>query len=142
MCRDAAHDPSATIIRLVVGPLGQLVDCSRSYKPSRALTDKIIARDRHCTFAGCYRKAGRCELDHLIPFNGHNTTEDNLHSTCCRHHHLRHDAGWTPKQRPDGTTEWTSPTGRKYEKPPDPYPAAEPQPPPEEPEPDEDPPPF
>lgn len=142
LCRDAVNHPTATTIRFVVNPLGELVDCSTAYKPSQALTDKIIARDRRCTFTSCYPKACRCELDHIEPFNGHNTVEDNLQPLCCRHHHVRHDAGWTPKRRDDGVTEWTSPTGRVYEKPPEPYPGTEPQPPPPKPKPDEDPPPF
>jgi hypothetical protein len=60
---------------LVVDPLGQLVDCSTSYKPTQELTDKIILRDRTCTMIGCHRAACRCELDHVEPFDGTNTIE-------------------------------------------------------------------
>jgi hypothetical protein len=41
---------------------------------------------------------------------------------CPRHHHCKHEGGWTVHRRPDGVTEWTSPTGRTYEKPPDDWP--------------------
>jgi hypothetical protein len=74
LCRDALADPTATIRRLVLDPLGQLVDCSTSYKPSQQLTDKIILRDRICTMIGCYRAACRSELDHVEPTTTANTT--------------------------------------------------------------------
>jgi hypothetical protein len=43
-------------------------------------------------------------------------------SPCCRHHHLKHDAGWTPWRLEDGSIEWTSPTGHKYVEPQATYP--------------------
>ena len=41
---------------------------------------------------------------------------------CCRHHHCKHQAGWTPQRLPDGSIEWTSPTGHTYVEPPATYP--------------------
>jgi hypothetical protein len=115
VCREAVCDPMVTIRRLVIGPLGELRDCATSYRPSKALTDRIVGRDRTCRFPHCNRKAEGCELDHITPFNGRNTTEANLHALCRRHHHLKHEAGWRVRRR-EGTTEWTSPTGRHYVK--------------------------
>ncbi|HZZ95731.1 MAG TPA: DUF222 domain-containing protein [Jatrophihabitantaceae bacterium] len=122
LCREAIHDPSATIRRLVIGPLGELLDCSTVYEPSQALTDKIILRDRTCRMPGCNRKACTCELDHITAFDGTNTIETNLHALCCRHHHAKHDYGWHVQVDQDRTTRWTGPAGRKYVKPPDPWP--------------------
>jgi hypothetical protein len=134
LCREALADPTATIRRLVIGPLGELVDCSTVYEPSQALTDKVILRDRTCRMPGCNRKACTCELDHIVPFDGTNTIEANLHALCCRHHHAKHDS-WHVEAGDDRITRWTSPTGRTYDKPPDPWPESpllnpQPEPPP------------
>lgn len=89
------------------------------HRPGMRLSAYLRRRDRTCRFPGCRRNAARCEIDHVSPFNGDNTVPENLHCLCPRHHHLKHEAGWTVDRRPDGTTAWQSPTGRKYEKPPD-----------------------
>jgi hypothetical protein len=139
LCREALADPSATIRRVVIGPLGELVDCSTVYEPSQALTDKVILRDRTCRMPGCNRKACTCELDHIVPFDGTNTVETNLHALCCRHHHAKHDYGWHVDVDEDRVTRWTSPTGRQYVKPPDPWPESpllNSQPPPDDSDPD------
>ncbi|HZZ97486.1 MAG TPA: DUF222 domain-containing protein [Jatrophihabitantaceae bacterium] len=70
LCREAVQDPSATIRRLVIGPLGELLDCSTVYEPSQALADRVILRDRTCRMPGCNRKACTCDLDHVVPFDG------------------------------------------------------------------------
>ena len=146
LCREALADPSATIRRAVIGPLGELADCSTSYEPSQALADRVILRDRTCRMPGCNARTCTCELDHIVPFDGTNTTETNLHGLCCRHHHAKHDYGWAVDVDEDRVTRWTSPNGRRYTKPPDPWPESpllapllnpEPEPPP-----DPDPPPF
>jgi hypothetical protein len=141
LCRDTLADPTATIRRAVIGPLGQLLDCSTVYEPSQALTDRVILRDRTCRMPGCNRRACTCELDHIAPFDGTNTIEANLHALCCRHHHGKHDYGWHVEVGEDRITRWTSPTGRAYEKPPDPWPESpllnrQPEPPPDESDPD------
>lgn len=89
------------------------------YRPSAKLRRRIEQRDRTCRFPGCSRRASRCEVDHIVPFNGHNTVLQNLHCLCPRHHHMKHEAGWSVQRESNGTTDWTSPTGRRYAKPPD-----------------------
>jgi hypothetical protein len=137
LCRNTLADPTATIRRLVIGPLGELADCSTVYEPSRALTDRVIQRDRTCRMPGCNRKACTCELDHIVPFDGSNTVEANLHALCCRHHHAKHDYGWHVDVGNDRIARWTSPVGRKYEKPPDPWPESPLLNPPAQPPPDD-----
>jgi hypothetical protein len=56
-----------------------------------------------------------------VPFDGSNTVEANLHALCCRHHHAEHDYGWHVEVGDDRITRWTSPAGRTYAKPPDPW---------------------
>ena len=97
-------------------------DAPSRYRPSARLWRHVVTQHRTCRFPGCTRRASRAELDHIVAYDGTNTVEANLHPLCTRHHHCKHEGGWTVRRRPDGTTEWTSPTGRKYEKPPDDWP--------------------
>lgn len=89
------------------------------YHPSAALDRWIRRRDGRCRFPGCNRPAAHCDLDHRDPFapnnpTGGRTTAANLHALCRHHHRLKHRGGWTIRRNPDGTTTWTSPTGREY----------------------------
>ena len=124
VARRIAADQTGTWRRLITDPMGRLLDYGRStYRPPKDLADHVIARDRTCRFPNCNRRAGRCELDHATGWeNGGETNEANMHTLCSRHHHGKHDAGWQPKRLPDGSTEWTSPTGHRYIEPPATYP--------------------
>ncbi|SHH53578.1 HNH endonuclease [Jatrophihabitans endophyticus] len=91
IARAIAADPSGTWQRLLTDPVGQLVDCSRRYRPAAPLAEFVMARDRTCRFPRCPRPARRTELDHQIPWeDGGTTTADNLECLCSRHHHLKH----------------------------------------------------
>jgi Domain of unknown function (DUF222) len=124
LARRIAADPSGTWRRLVTDETGRLLDYGRStYRPPKDLTDHVIARDRTCRFPNCNRQACRCELDHTTGWEqGGTTSEANIECLCRRHHHGKHDAGWTPRRLPDGAIEWTSPTGHRYTEPPATYP--------------------
>jgi hypothetical protein len=124
VARRIAADETGTWRRIVTDERGQLIDYGRStYRPPKDLTDHVIARDQTCRFRHCNRKACRCELDHQEAWEaGGHTNETNLLALCSRHHHGKHDAGWTPKRLPDGTIEWTSPTGHRYVEEPATYP--------------------
>ena len=65
-----------------------------------------------------------CELDHVVPWaDGGETNQHNLVAACPRHHHLKHDAGWTNHYNPTtGAVTWTSPTGHTYTNPAASYP--------------------
>ena len=126
LCREVMAESDSEWRRFVIGPLGELLDCSTRRFPSDALRERIVARDRTCRMPGCNRRAGTCEIDHVTDWNGHNTVETNLHALCPRHHHLKHDAGWQVERDPDGSTSWTSPAGRRYVEPPQPWPDAPP----------------
>jgi len=124
VARRIAADETGTWRRIVTDERGQLIDYGRStYRPPKDLTDHVIARDQTCRFRHCNRQACRCELDHQEAWEaGGRTNETNLLALCSRHHHGKHDAGWTPKRLPDGTIEWTSPTGHRYVEEPATYP--------------------
>ncbi|EFV14828.1 HNH endonuclease signature motif containing protein [Segniliparus rugosus] len=89
------------------------------YKPTQAVETHVNARDGHCRFPGCHRRA-RTELDHTHPFNHHNpesggqTVPQNIKRLCKHHHRAKTHGKWRDKQSPDGTILWTSPTGQHY----------------------------
>jgi hypothetical protein len=78
-----------------------------------ALFVALVARDEHCRFPGCDRKASWCEGHHVVWFtHGGPTRLDNLVLLCSRHHHLLHKPGWQAKLLPDATFEVAYPDGR------------------------------
>ena len=92
--------------RLVTDPLsGTLLDHGRTtYHPPAALADHVRARDVHCRFVGCRRRAADAELDHITAWSdGGTTSEPNLAAYCTHHHRLKHHAGWRVDAHPDGT---------------------------------------
>ncbi len=125
LCRDAMQQPGTTIERIHLDHDGQVIapadiDSDRDrYRPSARMQRYLHAQWPTCRFPGCNRRALRCETDHIVAFDGTNTIRINLQPLCPRHHHLKHEAGWAVTRRDDGVTEWTSPTGRHYDKPPD-----------------------
>ena len=101
--------------RFLIDDSGVLADTGAgTYRPSEKLRDYITMRDWTCTFPGCGRPATQADLDHIVNFNGTNTTASNLHVLCRTHHRIKTYAGWTPERQPDGTTVWTSPDGHTY----------------------------
>jgi hypothetical protein len=125
--RDLLADPdvAVTIRRLVTDPLtGHLLDYGRrTYEVPQRLREFIIARDRTCRFPGCQRRADLSQIDHAIPWDdGGQTNPANLGALCVRHHQLKTFAGWQiTDSKPDGSCEWISPQGRRYDHDPPPF---------------------
>ena len=112
--RDLAE--GARLRRLVVeAETGQILDYGRTtYKAPQSLRDKIVARDQVCRYPGCNRGAEKLDLDHTEPWEtGGATSEGNLVAVCRRHHNLKTHTGWQYEMLPDGSVEWTSPSGNK-----------------------------
>ncbi|OBI07914.1 hypothetical protein A5715_16700 [Mycolicibacter heraklionensis] len=84
------------------------------YRPSAALDEFVRARDMTCRFPGCDRPAQNCDLDHAIAYPAGPTHPSNLRCLCRKHHLLKTFHHWRDRQRPDGSIEWTSPTGATY----------------------------
>jgi hypothetical protein len=83
------------------------------YRPSAALARFIRARDMTCRFPGCDNPV--TDIDHTIPWPLGPTHPSNLALLCRKHHLIKTFwAGWRERQYPDGTLEWTSPTGHTY----------------------------
>lgn len=84
------------------------------HDPSPGLRRLVEIRDVSCDGPGCATSARRCELDHGTSFAEEGATGVwNLHARSPRCHHAKHD-GWTVVRHPDGSSTWTSPTGRTY----------------------------
>ena len=130
--REIMADQSSRIDRVLVDSAGRVIpecgidDHPESRFPSAAQWRWVTAQHPTCRFPGCNRRAIRCECDHIVPYNSRNTVINNLEPVCSRHHHCKHDAGWTVLRDSSGTTWWTSPTGRRYARPIDESPAADP----------------
>ena len=120
LARRLAADPSSTWRRLVTDPVGGVIDVGRdAYVPPRDLAEHIIARDRVCRFPSCRRRARRCDIDHQTAWTQLGRTDAcNLACLCSRHHHLKHEAGWTVVGDPDGDLIWITPTGHCHHDPP------------------------
>ncbi len=86
-----------------------------TYRPSKRLRRLLQARDQHCRWPGCRRRAHACDADHTVPWEeGGPTCSRNLEMLCPHHHTLKHASQWTVVQLGGGALEFTSPTKRKY----------------------------
>ncbi len=85
------------------------------YRPSTALDEFVRFRDLTCRFPNCDTPAEFCDIDHTIPWPLGPTHPSNLKCVCRKNHLLKTFwDGWSDRQFPDGTVEWTSPTGKTY----------------------------
>lgn len=117
--RELLSDPRVpmTLRRLVLDPLtGHLLDRGRtSYRVPDSLRAFLVARDGSCRFPGCPRRADRCDIDHIQPWDDAGGTDrDNLIPLCRRHHLLKTHGEWSiAERREDGSIEWLAPDGRR-----------------------------
>jgi hypothetical protein len=131
-CREIMADPSTRIDRVLVDSTDRVIpECGIDDHPERRFPSAaqwrwVTAQHPTCRFPACNRRAINCECDHIVPYNGRNTVIANLEPVCLRHHHCKHEGGWAVWRDSAGTTWWTSPTGRRYGKPIDESPAADP----------------
>lgn len=101
--------------RLLTHPVTGAILTVDRYRPSEEQRRLLRARDEHCRFPGCRMPVHRCDLDHTTDAaHGGPTSTCNLAHLCKRHHILKPASEWTVIQHPDGTLEWTSPTGRTH----------------------------
>ncbi|TWP36595.1 HNH endonuclease signature motif containing protein, partial [Leekyejoonella antrihumi] len=85
-----------------------------TYRPTAAIRRHVLLRDQHCRFPGCERPAKFCDVDHVIPWPQGPTQPANLQCLCRHHHRAKHETRWQVTMTADGTSTWTSPSGREY----------------------------
>ncbi|WP_230672262.1 HNH endonuclease signature motif containing protein [Rathayibacter sp. Leaf248] len=106
----------STLTRVVTEPdTGVVLSVGRTHRlPPERMRLFVQLRDETCRFPGCTRPASSAEADHTVEWRfGGETGPHNLASLCTAHHHVRHGDRWTYVLHPDGTTDWTTPTGRR-----------------------------
>ncbi|KQQ05583.1 MULTISPECIES: HNH endonuclease signature motif containing protein [unclassified Rathayibacter] len=106
---------AASFTRVLTDPdTGAVISVGRTLRvPPSQMRLALQLRDQTCRFPGCTRPASTGEADHTIEWrNGGETALHNLASLCTAHHHVRHGDRWTYRLHPDGTADWTTPTGR------------------------------
>jgi hypothetical protein len=83
----------AHISRVVTDGASQPLDVGRATRTvSLAMWRALVARDRHCTAAGCDRPPAWCEAHHVRHWaDGGTTSLDNLELLCWRHHRRAHE---------------------------------------------------
>lgn len=88
----------------------------RRYRVTDDLRLFLAVRDGRCRFAGCFRRAAACDIDHTQDWaDGGHTDECNLGHLCRGHHTLKHRTRWRIEAiHPDGTIDWVSPVGRRH----------------------------
>jgi hypothetical protein len=93
---------------------------SDGYRPTRHALVFVRTRDRTCRFPGCTRPATGTDLDHALPWPAGATAPENLHCLCRHHHRAKQSALFTVTRDDDGSTVWTTRSGRSYRSPPEP----------------------
>ena len=94
-------------------PVSLVDEVEPQHDPSAALAAFVKLRDQRCPGPGCTMPASRCDLDHEDEWPDGPTAEWNLGDKSRRCHGAKHH-GWDVTRNADGTTDWTSPTGRTY----------------------------
>jgi len=84
-----------------------------------------LSQVRHatCTSPVCRRPAAQCDHEHNVPYEaGGRTCLCNTGPKCRHDHRLKQHPRWKVDQLPDGTFQWTTPSGRTYTTEPTRYP--------------------
>jgi len=86
----------AKLIPMVLGTPSQPLDVGREKRlVTKGMRAAVVHRDRGCTFPGCDRPPGYCEVHHLTPWwAGGVTSLLNSALLCCRHHQIVHRKGY------------------------------------------------
>ncbi len=103
-------------------------DCDHRYEakghdPGVKLRHLSQIRYATCTGPVCRRPSTQADFEHNIPYEaGGRTCLCNGGPKCRTDHRLKQDPRWKVDQLPDGTFQWTTPSGRQYTTEPTRYP--------------------
>ena len=116
VARNIAGAAGSVWRRLVTDPLdGTALELSTMrYRPTERMAQQVAALDGICQAPGCTVPAARCDLDHEVPWPSGPTTVRNLRSRHRRHHNHKTRGTWRARPGPDGSTRWTTVSGRDY----------------------------
>ncbi|HET7519189.1 MAG TPA: HNH endonuclease signature motif containing protein, partial [Actinomycetes bacterium] len=111
-----------------------------AHDPPARMAAAVRLRDDTCVYPRCGRPAQACDLDHIeeyVPLDQGGppgqTSPDNLAPLCRRHHRAKTFGRFTYQRLPDGSYQWTLPSGRHVTT--DPHtPRPTPPPPPRDPD--------
>lgn len=106
--------------RLVTDPTtGTVMEACRTYRPTRAMRELVMARDHTCRAPGCEIAARDTDLDHNVPWRPDALTPaegathpDNLHALHRGHHHAKTRRWWHSTQGAGGVVHWRTLTGQ------------------------------
>lgn len=112
---ESVRDVAATAKRKPVTVPAPDAEPEPGYRPSVALREFIGCRDVTCRWPGCDAPVQRCDVDHTVPYPNGPTHASNTKLYCRAHHLVKTFAmGWSDRQMPDGTIEFSAPTGHIY----------------------------
>lgn len=104
-------------VRPVVDPAA--VTAVDRHDPPARMAEAVRHRDETCVFPHCNRLSDRSDIDHIVPYvpleDGGppgQTHPDNLAPLCRRHHRAKTFGAFTYRRLPDGSYQWTLPSGR------------------------------
>ena len=123
--RAGAAGPRDLLVALDPIPAG---DCdhrfqARGHDPGVRLRHLAQVRHATCTSPVCRRPASNCDFEHNIPYEaGGRSCLCNGGPKCRHDHRLKQHPRWSVDQLPDGTFQWTTPSGRQYTTEPTRYP--------------------
>jgi hypothetical protein len=96
---------------------------ARGHDPGVKLRHLAQVRHATCTSPVCRRPANNCDFEHNIPYEaGGRSCLCNGGPKCRHDHRLKQHPRWKVDQLPDGTFQWTTPSGRQYTTEPTRYP--------------------
>jgi hypothetical protein len=104
---------TADLIPAVLGGPSRPLDVGRRERlATKAIRAGAILRDGGCSFPGCDRPPGFCEVHHVRPWwSGGETSLNNSALLCGRHHQIVHRQGYLADVQPDGVC-WDVTPGR------------------------------
>lgn len=106
--------PGTTV---TVRPVIDLADCVPvdAYEVPDRHRARIELRDHTCRFPRCTRPAGRCDVDHAVPYaDGGVTCPCNEVALCRRHHRAKTHSSWAYRVLAPAHYLWTSPHRNIY----------------------------
>lgn len=97
---------NANLIPVVLGGPSEPLDVGREVRlVTGGLRVAVLLRDGGCTFPGCDRPPGFCEVHHVTPWwTGGDTSLINSALLCTRHHHTVHRRGYLATVSSTGVT--------------------------------------